>query len=146
MRNETYYRTLMHLTPKENGVIELWGGPTWVFCATLRPEDRARLRFIKGAFLYNEEQRGKTFKAEVLLNGIPLDRFEMAFDCLAAVTVAGSRILLGDHIDRLVDESMEYGLPVRYLQPRGMDDLTANFFELYRGASGRIVGRQHSKQ
>lgn len=120
MRDETYYRTLMHLHQNEAGVT-LNGGPTWAFCAALHPEDRSTLVIFKGKFLYQDEGRGRTFKAEVLFNKLPVARIEWAYDCLAVVTPNGSRLIVADHTDKLLGEAESLGLPVRFLQPRVLD-------------------------
>lgn len=120
MRDETYYRTLMHIHQDAAGAT-LNGGPTWAFCAALHPDDRAALVIFKGKFLYQDEGRGRTFKAEVLFNRLPVACVEWAFDCLAVVTPKGSRIIVADHTDKLLSEAERLGLPVKYLQPRVLD-------------------------
>lgn len=120
MKDETYFRTLMHLHQDAAGVT-LNGGPTWTFCAALRPKDRVALVILKGKFLYQDESRGRTFKAEVLFNKLPVSRIEWAYDCLAVVTPNGSRLIIADHTDKLLGEAENLSLPVRFLQPRVLD-------------------------
>jgi hypothetical protein len=99
-----YYRTLMHISPSSDGP-QLWGGPTWAFLGKLRSNDQKKVLLVRSAYLDNEPNRGLCGKAEVMLNGLPVAHFEAGFDCLVAVTPEGSRVVLADHIERLMAEA-----------------------------------------
>lgn len=113
----TYYRSLIHLKRREDGRVEVWGGPIWAISQNfIDDEQRDKIAFVQRKYA-SESRRGLAFKAELVLAGVEVVAVERFGDFLALILPKGSRILIGEHAAALQEEAADYGLPLR-VRPR----------------------------